>query len=96
MYLDYAEDQAKKRRPVTMSEWVDKLDAFLRFNERELLTHAGKIRMEIAQKLAADRFDVFDAKRRTADALAEDKADTKELERMVRDSKKREKGRSDG
>ena len=49
MYLDYAEDQAKKRNTVTMEQWAEKLDAFLSFNERELLTHAGNIRMEVGR-----------------------------------------------
>jgi len=43
MYLDYAEDQAQRRRTLTMRDWEDKLDAFLQFNEREVLTHAGKL-----------------------------------------------------
>jgi len=45
MYLDYAEDQARRRRPMTMADWVAKLDAFLQFNERDILTHAGKVTM---------------------------------------------------
>ncbi len=63
MYLDYAEDQAKKRKTITMESWASKLDAFLEFNERDLLTHAGKIQMKIAQRLAVDRYDEFDDKR---------------------------------
>ncbi len=42
MYLDYAEDQAKRRRTMTMAEWADKLDAFLEFNDRNVLDHAAK------------------------------------------------------
>jgi hypothetical protein len=68
MYLDYAEDQAKRRRPVTMAEWSDKLDAFLSFNERDVLTHAGRLRMDVAQKLAVERFETFDTNRRAAEA----------------------------
>jgi hypothetical protein len=90
MYLDYAEDQAKRRRPVTMAEWADKLDAFLSFNERDVLTHAGRLRMDVAQKLAAERFEAFDAKRRTAEALAADADDIAQLEEM---EKKAAKGR---
>ena len=40
MYLDYAENQAKNRKTVTMAEWERKLDAFLTFNEKDLLDHA--------------------------------------------------------
>lgn len=91
MYLDYAEDQAKRRRPVTMAQWSDKLDAFLSFNERDVLTHAGKLRMDVAQKLAAERFEAFDAKRRAAEALAADEADIAELEEMEKAAKEQRK-----
>ena len=96
MYLDYAEDQARRRRPVTMAEWSDKLDAFLSFNERNVLTHAGRLQMDVAQKLAVKRFDVFDANRRAAEALAADEADIAELEEMEKSAKKdRNKGGGD-
>ena len=45
MWLDYAEDQAKRKKPVYMKDWREKLDRFLSFNERALLVHAGKISM---------------------------------------------------
>lgn len=91
MYLDYAEDQAKRRRAVTMAEWANKLDAFLSFNERDVLTHAGKLRMDVAQKLAAERFEAFDANRRAVEALAADEADIAQLEEMEKDAKGRKK-----
>ncbi len=84
MYLDYAEDQAKRRRAVTMAEWADKLDAFLSFNERDVLTHAGHLRMDVAQKLASERFEVFDANRRAAEALAADEDDIAQLEEITK------------
>lgn len=52
MYLDYAELQAEKHIIMTMKDWVKKLDAFLRFNEREVLTHQGKVSREVALELA--------------------------------------------
>lgn len=82
MYLDYAEDQAKRRQQVTMDEWADKLDAFLTFNERELLSNAGSVTAAVAKKLAESRYDEFDAKRRVADAY---EADITELERSFGD-----------
>ncbi|MFG1395171.1 virulence RhuM family protein [Xanthobacter agilis] len=91
MYLDYAEDQAKRRRPVTMAEWADKLDAFLSFNERDVLTHAGRLRMDVAQKLAAERFEAFDASRRSAEALAADADDIAELEQIEKIARGRKK-----
>ena len=96
MYLDYAEDQATKRKTVTMTDWADKLDTFLSFNERDLLSHAGKVRMAVAQELAAERYDEFDAKRRASDALAADEVDIVELERIAQTVKGREKGVGDG
>lgn len=92
MYLDYAEDQARRRRPVAMAEWADKLDAFLSFNERDVLTHAGRLRMDVAQKLAVERFEVFDSNRRAAEALAADEADIAQLEEMEKAAKGRQKG----
>ena len=43
MYLDFAEDQARRKKPMHMAEWVQRLDAFLQFNERNILTHAGVV-----------------------------------------------------
>ncbi|MCY3675311.1 MAG: virulence RhuM family protein [Paracoccaceae bacterium] len=80
MYLDYAEDQAKKRKTINMYEWSDKLDAFLEFNERDLLTHAGKLKMEVAKRLASERYFEFDIKRKKAEAIAADEEDIKDLE----------------
>ena len=48
MYLDYAEDQARRRKVLYMRDWREKLDAFLQFNERDILTNAGKVAKEVA------------------------------------------------
>ena len=90
MYLDYAEDQAQRRQAVSMEQWADKLDAFLEFNERDLLTHAGKVKMEVAQKLATDRYEEFDAKRKATEAQAADEEDIKALEDLANKLGKRE------
>ena len=95
MYLDYAEDQAKRRKPVTMAQWSDKLDAFLEFNERDLLTHAGKVQMKVAQKLAAERYDTFDAKRKEAEAIAADEEDIEALENLAKEIEDKSKGADD-
>ena len=84
MYLDFAEDQARRRATVTMVMWAEKLDAFLKFNDREVLTHAGKLRMDVAQQLAADRFAVFDAARKQADALQADSDDLTAIEALAK------------
>jgi hypothetical protein len=82
MYLDYAEDQAKRRKTMTMGDWADKLDAFLSFNEREVLTHAGKLRADVVEKLALERYETFDTARREAERLAADREDVAALERV--------------
>ena len=50
MYLDYAEMQAERKQPVYMKEWKEKLDAFLRFNEQEILDDKGTVSMEVAHR----------------------------------------------
>lgn len=87
MYLDYAEDQARRRKTMTMAEWETKLDTFLTFNERELLTHAGKVRAEVAAKLVEERYEEFDAKRRLAERAKADAEDIKALEAFTQSVK---------
>ena len=60
MYLDYAEVQARRHRPMHMADWVAKLDAFLQFNDRNILTHAGKISHELAEEHAHATFAEYD------------------------------------
>ena len=74
MYLDYAEMQAEKRQPVYMREWKEKLDAFLRFNEQEILNDKGTVSMEVAKKLALGEYDKFSARRLKEEALLPDPA----------------------
>lgn len=69
MYLDYAELQAKNHRAMHMAEWENKLDDFLRFNGREVLQDFGKIRRSVAEKLALDQYEIYDAHRKEQEAL---------------------------
>ncbi len=59
MYLDYAEHQAERQIPMTMKDWTGKLDAFLQFNEYEVLQDAGKVSAAIAKKLAAEEYKKY-------------------------------------
>lgn len=59
MYLDYAEMQAVKGRVMTMSDWVKKLNAFLKFSEYEILTNSGKVSHEVAEALALKEYEKF-------------------------------------
>lgn len=59
MYLDFAERQATRRVPMKMTDWVERLDGFLKFNEYEILTNAGRISHEVAKELAEGEFEKF-------------------------------------
>lgn len=56
MYLDYAENQAARQIPMKMTDWVRKLDAFLAFNEYEVLTNAGLVSAAVARRLAEEEY----------------------------------------
>ena len=62
MYLDYAELQAENHNAMTMKDWVEKLNAFLQFNGKEILHNAGKISVKVAQELAYKEYDKFKTK----------------------------------
>ena len=72
MYLDYAEEQAERRKPLHMRDWREKLDGFLQFNERDVLKNAGRISAEIAKQLALDEYEKFERKRFTEEAAGPD------------------------
>jgi len=59
MYLDYAENQAARQIPMRMGDWVAKLDAFLKFNEYEVLTNAGSVSADVAKRLAEEQYATF-------------------------------------
>jgi hypothetical protein len=82
MYLDYAEGMAERRKAMTMHEWAEKLDAFLEFNERDVLRNAGKISAQVAERLAVERYAEYDNKRREAGRLAADAEDAGVIEQI--------------
>ena len=59
MYLDYAEMQASRRKMMNMQDWISKLNAFLQFNEKEILEGKGKISQEVANALAVEEFEKY-------------------------------------
>lgn len=59
MYLDYAEDQAERGIPMTMRDWATKLNAFLQFNERDILDHPGKVSQEVTKAFAESEFEKY-------------------------------------
>ena len=64
MWLDFAEDQARRRRQVFMKDWEQKLDEFLRFNDRRVLPDAGKISKKSAEEYARAEYEKFEVRRR--------------------------------
>ncbi len=59
MYLDYAEMQAQKHIVMNMKDWIEKLDAFLKFNEEAVLNHLGKVSHKVALALAEEEYENF-------------------------------------
>lgn len=64
MWLDFAEDQATRRKQVFMQDWADKLDDFLRFNDRAVLNNAGRVSKKQADAKATLEYDKFAESRR--------------------------------
>ena len=59
MYLDYAARQARRHIPMTMADWASKLDAFLQFNDAEILKDKGKVTAAIAKSFAESEFEQY-------------------------------------
>ena len=84
MYLDYAEVQAQKGVVMYMKDWIGKLDAFLQFNEKEVLQDSGKISHEVAVALAESEYEKY---RVIQDRMLESDFD-REVKKLL-DSKKK-------
>lgn len=83
MWLDYAEDQAGRRKPIYMRDWRERLDAFLQFNQRAILEHSGRISMEEAKHRALQQYQEFNQRRiEDGDEQAE-KEFEEEIRRML-------------
>jgi hypothetical protein len=59
MYLDYATRQARRHIPMTMEDWKNKLDAFLRFNDADVLEDKGTVTAAIAKEFAESEFEKY-------------------------------------
>jgi hypothetical protein len=80
MFLDYAEDQARRRKQVFLRDWRRKLDEFLRFNEREVLPGTGRVSREQADRMAHEHYTRFEERRRAAIELEAEAALNKQLQ----------------
>jgi hypothetical protein len=85
MYLDYAEMQAQKGVVMYMKDWVAKLDAFLQFNEKEILQDSGKISHEVAVALAESEYEKY---RAIQDRMLESDFD-REVKKLLTSTKKK-------
>jgi hypothetical protein len=66
MFLDFAEDQARRKKQIFLQNWVTRLHDFLNLNERAILPDAGKVSREQAHQLAEAEYERFAARRRAA------------------------------
>lgn len=76
MYLDYAENQARRNKLMSMQDWVKKLDAFLNFNEYDILNNLGIVSREVADQLAIREYETF--------RLRQDAEYTSDFDRMAK------------
>lgn len=86
MYLDYAEDQAERNIPMTMEDWANKLNAFLQFNQREILDNPGKVTAEIAKTFAESEYEKY--------RIIQDKLYESDFDREVKKLLETKKGES--
>jgi len=70
-YLEFAELQALARKPMTMANWIAKLDDFLRLGDRDILTHAGRISAEVAKAKAQREYDKWHTRQLDQPSAAE-------------------------
>jgi hypothetical protein len=94
MFLDFAEDQARRRRQVFLRDWQARLDDFLRFNERAVLPHAGRVTREEADRKAAEEYERFAARRRAALEAAGEAEGLRQLEAAAKALPEREKAKT--
>ncbi|OYY94020.1 MAG: hydroxyacid dehydrogenase [Hydrogenophilales bacterium 28-61-23] len=85
MWLDFAEDQALRRKEVFLKDWAEKLDAFLKFNDRAVLPNAGEVSKEEADSRAASEYERFATQRR---ALLEAEGEDQQIKILEQAAKK--------
>ena len=96
MFLDFAEDQARRRKQVFLADWKTRLDDFLRFNDRAVLPNAGRVTREEADRKAAAEYEAYAARRRSA-LEAEGEAEAlRQLEDAAKALPKRRKPKAGG
>ena len=88
MWLDFAEDQASRRKQVFLNDWQEKLDQFLTFNDRKVLQNAGAVSKKQAGEKAKTTYDLFEAQRRAEREQSGAAESIKALEVLSKESQK--------
>lgn len=91
MFLDFAEDQARRKKQIFLRDWKVRLDEFLRFNERSVLPDAGAVSREDADRKAATEYEKFADRRRLAIEAAAEEESLKQLEATAKKISQRRK-----
>lgn len=89
MWLDFAEDQARRRRQVFMKDWQERLDQFLEFNDREVLSGHGSVRKNAADQKARDEYARFEERRRALKETKGEEETMRALEDLARKGSRR-------
>ena len=91
MWLDYAEDQAKRRKQVFMKDWEKKLEEFLAFNDRRVLPHAGSVSKRDADDFARSEYDKFALRRREYKEAIGQEESIRQLEEAAKQVRRKQK-----
>lgn len=83
--------RVKQQKELTLDFWRNNVDRMLAFNDQAILDGAGAVSRENMEKIARERYEFFDQKRRIAEAEAADAADLKEIEQLEQDLKHKAK-----
>jgi hypothetical protein len=95
MFLDFAEDQARRRKQTFLRDWKTRLDEFLRFNDRGVLPDAGRVSREMADQKAADEYERFAARRRAQSEARAEADGLSQLEEAVKKLPQKKKSKPD-
>lgn len=87
IFLEQAELRVKQQKELALDFWRNNVDKMLAFNDQAILDDAGSVSRENMEKIARERYEVFDQQRRIAEAKAADAADLKEIEQLEQDLK---------
>lgn len=92
IFLEQAELRVKQQKELSLEFWRNNVDKMLAFNDQAILEGAGSVGHEDMKKIAHERYDAFDQKRRIVEAEAADAEDLKELEQLEQSIKQKAKG----